>query len=72
MPGIMAAEDRKWHCGAWKLSFQFHRPSQERAFVFFDGFYRTSDPGPFPFALTLGCLEISLPRDSASNDRQSV
>ena len=29
--------------------------------MFFDGSYRTSDPGPFPFAFTLGCLQIELP-----------
>jgi hypothetical protein len=27
-------------------------------FVFFSGAYRTTDPGPFPFAFTAGCLEI--------------
>ena len=37
------------------------RETGERAIVFFDGAYRTSDPGPFPFAFTLGCLEIELP-----------
>jgi hypothetical protein len=61
---IMTAEDRGWHCGPWKPSFQFHGQTEERALVFFDGAYRTSDPGPFPFAFTLGCLEIDLPRGS--------
>jgi hypothetical protein len=32
----------------------------ERTLVFFDGTYRTSDPGPFPFAFTLGCLAVDL------------
>lgn len=58
---IMTAEDRKWHSGPWKPSFQFHPQIAERAFLFFDGLYRTSDAGPFPFAFTLGCLEIDLP-----------
>jgi hypothetical protein len=58
---IMAAEDRGWHSGPWKPSFQYPEKIEERAFVFFDGAYRTSDPGPFPFAFTLGCLEIDLP-----------
>jgi len=62
---IMTAEHREWHSGPWKPSFQFHEQIAERAFVFFDGSYRTSDPGPFPFAFTLGCLEIGLPLDSA-------
>jgi hypothetical protein len=33
----------------------------DSALVFFDGLYRTSDPGPFPFAFTLGCVEMILP-----------
>ena len=55
---IMTAESCEWHAGPWKPSFQF---CDDRALVFFDGLYRTSDPGPFPFAFTLGCLEICLP-----------
>ncbi len=58
---IMTAEDRGWHSGPWKPSFHFLGQTQERAIVFFDGAYRTKDPGPFPFAFTLGCLEIDLP-----------
>lgn len=63
---IMTAEDRGWHSGPWKPSFQF-RESGKTALVFFNGAYRTSDPGPFPFAFTLGCLETDLPSDSARN-----
>jgi hypothetical protein len=58
---IMTAESRGCS-GPWKPSFQFCEPDGERALVFFDGLYRTDDPGPFPFAFTLGCLEIVLPR----------
>ncbi|HXN47310.1 MAG TPA: hypothetical protein VN893_11755 [Bryobacteraceae bacterium] len=58
---IMTAEDRGWHSGPWKPSFQLDRSGGERALVFFDGLYRTSDPGPFPFAFTLGCVEVCLP-----------
>lgn len=58
---IMTAEDAGWHSGPWKPSFQFDEQNPNRAFVFFDGLYRTGDPGPFPFAFTLGCLEIDLP-----------
>ena len=58
---IMSAEDRGWHSGPWKPTFGFDGQNAERAFVFFDGSYRTDDPGPFPFAFTLGCLEIDLP-----------
>jgi hypothetical protein len=63
---IMTAEDRGWHSGPWKPSLQFHERLEERAFVFFDGLYRTNDPGPFPFAFTLGCLEIDLLAGSVS------
>jgi hypothetical protein len=69
---IMTAEDRGWHSGPWKPSFQFPGESGDRAFVFFNGSYRTSDPGPFPFAFTLGCLEVALPSGSPSNDYPRV
>jgi hypothetical protein len=59
----MTAEDRGWHSGPWKPSFQFDSPVGTRALLFFDGAYRTDDPGPFPFAFTVGCLEIDLPAD---------
>jgi hypothetical protein len=58
---IMTGEDRGWHTGPWKPSVQFAEESGRHAFVFFDGLYRTSDPGPFPFAFTLGCAEVELP-----------
>lgn len=57
---IMTSDDRGWHSGPWKPSFQFD-DNGERALVFFDGLYRTSDPGPFPFAFTLGCVDMYLP-----------
>ena len=65
---IMTAEDRGWHSGSWKPSFQFDEQTPERAFVFFDGSYRTDDPGPFPFAFTLGCLETDLPPTAFSDE----
>jgi hypothetical protein len=58
---IMTAEDRGWHSGPWKPSLAFAEENPGQAFVFFDGLYRTSSPGPFPFAFTLGCLEVDLP-----------
>jgi len=64
---IMTADDRGWHSGPWKPSFQFDGNIGERALVFFDGLYRTSDPGPFPFAFTLGCVEVCLPLRSHSD-----
>jgi|HubBroStandDraft_5_1064220.scaffolds.fasta_scaffold112387_2 hypothetical protein len=58
---IMTAADCGWHSGPWKPSFQFLRATGDGALVFFNGLYRTSDPGPFPFAFTLGCVEANLP-----------
>jgi len=58
---IMTAEDRGWHSGPWKPSFQFDGQIRNRAVVFFDGLYRTSAPGPFLFAFTLGCFDVDLP-----------
>jgi hypothetical protein len=58
---ILTAEDRGWRSGPWKPSLAFDGESTDQALVFFDGLYRTSDPGPFPFAFTLGCVELKLP-----------
>ena len=69
---IMTAEPRDWHSGPWKPSFQFQGKDGERALVFFDGLYRTNDPGPFPFAFTLGCLEIDLPLRSSADGNQGA
>lgn len=57
---IMTAEDRGWHAGPWKPSLQFDSDANQRGFVFFDGSYRTADPGPFPYVFTLGCAEVDL------------
>src|SRR3984885_14957622 len=68
---IMTAEDRGWHSGPWKPSLAFAEQSANRAFVFFDGLYRTDSPGPFPFAFTLGCLEVDLPVTAAGESVRS-
>ena len=57
---LMTAEDRGWHKGPFKPSLAFDEGDEGRAFVFFGGAYRTSDPGPFPFAFTTGCVELAL------------
>jgi hypothetical protein len=57
---IMTAEDRGWHSSVWKPSLAFDQQNPQHAFIFFDGMYNTGDGGPFPFAFTLGCLEIRL------------
>ncbi|HEY4088537.1 MAG TPA: hypothetical protein VGM43_21550 [Bryobacteraceae bacterium] len=59
---IMTAEDRGWHSGPFKPSLAFDEQEDANALVFFGGMYRTSDPGPFPFAFTLGCLEMAFSR----------
>lgn len=43
---VMTAEDRGWHAGPWKPSLQFDSDAGKRGVVFFNGSYRTSDPGP--------------------------
>jgi len=58
---IMTAEDRGWHAGPWKPTFQFDQQVRNRAIVFFDGLYPTREPGPFPFVFTLGCFPVDLP-----------
>jgi hypothetical protein len=58
---IMTAEDRGWHGGPWKPSFQYDETVPRRMFVFFDGIYKTNDPGPFPYAFTLGCVQVDRP-----------
>jgi len=59
---IMTAEDCGWHSGPWKPSAHFSETDSNRdptrMFVFFDGVYRKNEPGPFPFAFTLGCIEL--------------
>lgn len=55
---IMTAQDCGWHSGPWKPSLAGEQSDTNRALVFFDGSYRTSDPGPFPFAFTCGCIEL--------------
>ena len=58
---IMSAEDRGWHSGPWKPSFQIDEKNPNRAIVFFDGLYSTGEPGPFPFVFTLGSFPVDLP-----------
>lgn len=55
---IMTAANCGWHGGPWKPCLRFDERASGRRFVFFDGNYRTDDPGPFPYVFTLGCLEI--------------
>jgi hypothetical protein len=58
---LMTAANRGWHTGPWKPSFDFDEQNANRALVFFDGLYPTHEPGPFPFAFTLGCVPVDLP-----------
>jgi hypothetical protein len=58
---IMTAEDRGWYAGPWKPSLQYGETDPNKMFVFFNGMYVKKEPGPFPYAFTLGCLEIERP-----------
>ncbi len=58
---IMTAENHSWHTGPWKPSVQYCETDADKMFVFFDGAYTTQEPGGFPFAFTLGCLELNRP-----------
>jgi hypothetical protein len=58
---IMSAEDRGWHSGPWRPSLHYDEIRPGQMLIFFDGIYKTDDPGPFPFAFTLGCLEMNRP-----------
>ncbi len=55
---IMTAEPRGWHAGPWKPSFQYSEGNANRILVFFDGL---PERARYPFAFTLGCLEIDRP-----------
>jgi hypothetical protein len=55
---IMTAEPKGWHSGPFKPSFQYAEDDPAHMFVFFDGVYNTGAGGPFPYAFTLGCLEL--------------
>jgi hypothetical protein len=58
---IMTATPRDWHVGPWKPSWRYSESDPGRMLVFFDGLRRKDVPGGFPFAFTLGCLEITRP-----------
>src|SRR5262245_5832481 len=58
---IMTAQNRGWHAGPWKPSFQYSETDPSTMFVFFDGMYMKKEPSPFPYVFTLGCLEIKRP-----------
>jgi hypothetical protein len=58
---IMTAAERGWHAGPWKPSWRYSETDPSRLLVFFDGSYRKDEPGGFPFAFTLGCLETDRP-----------
>ena len=55
----MTAKDCGWHSGPWKPSVHYTETDPRQMLVFFDGGYtKKNEPGGFPFAFTLGCLEI--------------
>ena len=55
---LMTAESASWHTGPWKPSLQYEESDPKEMFIFFDGAYTRGEPGGFPFAFTLGCLQV--------------
>jgi hypothetical protein len=55
---IMSAADSPWNAGPWKPAWRYAENDPKKLLVFFDGVARKSEPGAFPFAFTLGCLEL--------------
>lgn len=56
---LMNAADGGWHAGPWRPSVQYSETDMNRMFVFFDGGYtKKNDSSGFPYAFTLGCLEV--------------
>ncbi len=58
---ILGVAGPSWRKGPWKPSFAFaddEAVNPSKMWVFYDGLCRTEDPGPFPFAFTLGCAEL--------------
>jgi hypothetical protein len=58
---ILTAADRGWHSGPWRPAARYQETAPGHLLVFFDGLRNTGDLGPFPFAFTLGCLELPQP-----------
>lgn len=56
---IMTADDRGWHSGPWRPCPRYNEAAPNHLLVFFNGLRHTGEPGPFPFAFTVGCLELS-------------
>ncbi len=56
---LMTAADRGWHSGPWRPSFRYSESDPRKMLVFFDGGYmKPGEVYGFPFAFTLGCLEV--------------
>jgi hypothetical protein len=56
---LMTAADCGWHSGPWRPSFRYLDSNERKMLVFFDGGYvKPGDTSGFPYAFTLGCLEV--------------
>jgi hypothetical protein len=55
---IVTAEQSPWGTGPWKPAWSRSDIDPRRILVFFDGLSRKDEPGGFPFAFTLGCVEL--------------
>jgi hypothetical protein len=56
---IMTAEDRGWHAGPWRPCARYSEKDPNKMLVFFDGGYAKKNARGFPYAFTLGCLEVN-------------
>jgi len=66
---IMSAADSPWNAGPWKPAWRYAENDPKKLLVFFDGVSRKSEPGAFPFAFTLGCLELERRESSMDSNR---
>jgi hypothetical protein len=58
---IMNVAHSPWQVGPWKPTWHCAEGEPRRLLIFFDGIVRKDEPGGFPFAFALGCLEVERP-----------
>lgn len=59
---IMTTADSPWRTAPWKPAARYSDVDPQKLVVYFDALRHTGEPGPFPFAFTLGCLELDRPK----------
>lgn len=58
---ILTANTADWHTAPWRPAFRYSESDPSQLLVFFDALRHTGEPGPFPFAFLLGCLQTPAP-----------